>query len=68
MKILVDIKDSKADFILELLKNFPYVKTKKLLPTKAEFLEELRDSVKEVSLAKQGKIKLKSAKDFLNEL
>lgn len=34
----------------------------------SKFLKELKGAVKEVSLAKKGKIKLQSAKDFLNEL
>ena len=37
-------------------------------PAKQRFLNELKESVKEVGLAKQGKVKLQSAKDFLNEL
>ena len=68
MKIILDIKDSKADFMIELLKNFSFVKTNTITPSKAQFLEELKGSVKEVSLAKKGKIKLQSARDFLNEL
>jgi hypothetical protein len=68
MKVLLDIKDSKADFMIELLKNFSFVKTEPLTPTKAEFLKDLKGSIEEVILAKQGKIKLQSARDFLNEL
>jgi len=68
MKLLLDIKDSKADFLLELLQNFSFVKTETLTPSKAQFLQELKGSVQEVTLAKQGKIELQSARDFLNEL
>ena len=68
MKILLDIKDSKVDFVMELLKNFSFVKAESLTPSKAQFLRELKGSVEEVSLAKQGKVKLQSARDFLNEL
>ena len=68
MKLLLDIKDSKADFIVELLNNFSFVKTQSLTPAKAKFLKELKDSVDEVRLAKEGKLKLQSARDFLNEL
>jgi hypothetical protein len=35
---------------------------------KQKFLKELKESVQEVSLAKRGKIKLQSAKEFLNGL
>lgn len=65
MKLLLDIKDSKADFMLELMKQFPFVKTVSLTPAKAKFLKELKGSADEVVLAKQGKIKLQSARDFL---
>ncbi len=68
MQLLLDIKDSKAGFVLELLKNFSFVKAEKLTPAKAEFLRDLKGAVEEVTLAKQGKIKLQSAKDFLDEL
>ncbi len=68
MRVLLDIKDTKAAFFMELLKNFSYVKAKPLSPEKALFLEELKGSIEEVNLAKKGKLKLQSAKDFLNEL
>jgi hypothetical protein len=35
---------------------------------KKSLLDDLKESIAEVALAKQGKIKLQSAKDFLNEL
>jgi hypothetical protein len=45
------------------------IKTKtKPQARKQKLLYELRESIKEVGLAKKGKIKLQSAKDFLNEL
>jgi hypothetical protein len=68
MKLLLDVKDNKADFIIELLKNFSFVKAQTISPTKAQFLKELKGSVEEVTLAKQGKVKLQSARDFLNEI
>ena len=33
-----------------------------------DFLEELKNAIKQVNLAKKGKIKLKSIDDFLNEI
>lgn len=69
MKVLLDIKDSKADFILEMLKGFPsYVKAKKITESKADILSNLREAAEEVRLHKQGKIKLKTAQELLNEL
>ncbi len=68
MKVLLDIKDNKASFVLELLKNFSFVKAKTLTSSKAQFLEELREAVEEVSLIKAGKKKTRNLEDFLNEL
>lgn len=68
MKILIEIKDNKAAFIMELLQSFSYVKTVPLSPYKAEVLDGLRIAVNEVKLHKQGKIRLKTAEELLNEL
>lgn len=68
MKVLLDIKDDKAAFILELLSNFKYVKTKELTPYKAEVLASVRNAVEEMKLIKSGKLKGIPAKDLLNEL
>ena len=64
MKVLLDIKDSKADFILELLKGFPsYVKTKPISKTKVQLIEDLNDAVSD-GLLKQRKIKPKTVQGF----
>lgn len=68
MKVLLDIKDSKAGFFMELLKNFPFVKAKTLTPSKAQILEELKEAVENMTLVKQGKLKARPAKELLNEL
>jgi len=69
MKVLLDIKDNKADFIMELLNGFPsYVKTKPISDAKASLLNDLAEAATDVRLHKQGKIKLKTAQELLNEL
>jgi hypothetical protein len=68
MKVILDIKDDKAAFFLEVLKNFSFVKAEPITPVKAQFLKELAGAVDEVKQAKKGKVKLQSAKDFLKEL
>jgi hypothetical protein len=68
MKVLLDIKDQKAGFILELLKSFSYVKTQKLTETKAEVLADLSEAVQNMKLVKKGKLKARPAKELLNEL
>lgn len=68
MKVILDIQDDKAAFIIELLQNFKFVKTKPLSPYKAEVLEGLRDAVEEINLIKLGKKKSQPLSEFLNEI
>ena len=68
MKVILDIKDAKAQFIMELLKNFSFVKAKPLTPYKAEVLEGIKEAVEEMKLVKKGKIKARNAEDLFNEL
>lgn len=69
MKIILDIRDEKASFIMEVLKNFKDIKEAKLITNyKAEILEGLQDAVNEVKQIKQGKLKGIAGKDLLNEL
>lgn len=68
MKLLIDVKDSKAAFLIELLSNLPFVKTTKVPSYKEEVLENLQDSIEELKLIKEGKIQGISAEDLINEL
>ncbi len=68
MKVLLDIEDSKVAFVMELLKNFKFVKTKALTPYKAEVLEGIKEAVEEINLIKEGKLEGKPARDLLDEL
>ena len=68
MKLLVDVKDSRAGFFVELLRNFSFVKAKPLTDADAQLLEEIRHAVEELKLVKAGEIKARSAEEFLNEL
>lgn len=68
MKVLLDIKDSKAKFIMELLTNFPYVKSKPITNEKALLIEEIKEAVEELSLIRQGKLKGIPAKQLLDKL
>lgn len=68
MKVLLDVRDDKAAFIMELLHNFKFVKAKPLTPYKAEVLEGLRKAVEEVNQIKAGKKKAQALSEFLNEL
>ena len=68
MKVILEIKDEKASFIMEVLKNFKYVKASPLTSYKADVLEGIKEAVEEVELIKKGKLKGISAKELLNEL
>lgn len=68
MKVLLDIKDTKAQFVMELLKSFSFVKAKPLTPYKADVLEGIKEAVEEMKLVKAGKLKARNAEDLFNEL
>lgn len=68
MKLIVEVEDQKAAFFLELLEQLKFVKVNPVRPYKVEILEGIKEAVEQVNLAKEGKIKLKSASDLLDEL
>ena len=68
MKVLLDIKDSKAIHLMEVLKSLPYVKAKQLTEAKAQMMCDIKDAVEEIKLIKEGKIEARNVEDFLNEV
>lgn len=68
MKVLLDIKDSKADFVMELLENLSFVKAEAISTSKACCLKDFKAAIDEVELAKQGKVKLRTAEQLFDEL
>lgn len=68
MQLLVDIQDHKADFVLELLRNLKFVKTKQISQAKYEFMSDLATAVKEVNDIKSGKSAGKPIQNLLDEL
>jgi hypothetical protein len=68
MKVLLDIKDNKALYLLEVLKGLSYVKTMPLTDNKALLMEEIREAAVEMKLIRTGKKKARNAEDFINEL
>jgi len=69
MKILVDIPDNEATFGMKVLKSLSFVKKAKPITQVAfELREDLKSAAQDVRLHKQGKLKLKTAQDLLNEL
>ncbi len=68
MKVLLDIKDEKSEFVLELLRHFDFVSAEELTPKETETLEGLKEAVEEVNQIKAGKKKGKPLNEFLDEL
>ncbi len=69
MKVLVDIPDSEVTFGMKVLKSLSFVKNAKPMTDAAVGLwDDLKEAAEQVRLHKQGKIKLKTAQELLNEL
>ena len=69
MKILIDIPDNEATFGMKVLKSLSFIKKAKAMTDSTVSLwDDLKEAAEEVRLHKQGKIKLKTAQDLLNEL
>lgn len=71
MKIVLDVKENKVDFLLALLNDLPYVKAKILKEEKdneGRLLDEIQEAVGEVNLIKQGKLKGRPVEELFNEL
>jgi hypothetical protein len=68
MKVLLEVKDNKADFVLELIESLTFVKAEVISTSKARFLKDFKKAIDDVGLAKEGKIKLKTAEELLDEL
>ena len=65
MKAVLDIKDSKASFVMELLDNFSFVKVQPITNEKALLLSEIREAVDAINLVKKGKLHARPAKELL---
>lgn len=70
MKVILDIKENRSPFFLELLKSLDYVNILKEVKgkEKSKSINDLIEAFNEVKLHEEGKIKLKKANDLLNEL
>jgi len=69
MKVILDIKDSKMAFFMEMMSNLSFVKkATPLTDEKAKLLEEFTDAINELNLTKSGHLQAKNAEDLLDEL
>ena len=68
----IEVSERKYEFVVELLKNFTFVKVnnkkKTLTKEQLEFTLAIKSAFEEMQLHQKGKLKLKKAEDFLNEL
>ena len=70
-QVTIEVPDNKYSFFLELINNLGFVShTRKTRVAEKEnpVLQSLKQGLKEVEMAKSGKLKTKSLKDFLNEV
>jgi hypothetical protein len=68
MKVLLDIKDSKASSLIDVLNGLSYVKVKTISDEKALLIEEIKEAVDNLKLVRQGKLKGRPARELLDEL
>ncbi len=68
--ITLSIPDQKYSFFMELIRSLGFVKKieEEDGPSKEEILDGIKEALEEVKLHQQGKIKLKTAQEFLDEL
>jgi hypothetical protein len=69
MKVILDIKDNKMAFFMEMMSNLSFVKkATPLSDEKAKLIEEFTDAINELNLTKTGQLQAKNAEDLLDEL
>ncbi|MHA4737390.1 hypothetical protein [Dyadobacter sp. MSC1_007] len=68
MKLLLEIKEDKAQFVLGLLRRLPYVRVKPFTPFQFEVLDSTRNALEELKLIKEGKLEARDADELLNEI
>jgi len=69
MKLIIEIPDNEVVFGMKVLKSLNFIKNAKpMSESSVKLWNDLKDASNEVKLHKQGKIKLKTAQELLNEL
>jgi len=78
-QVVLNIPESESRFFMKVIKNFPFVEVDekknkllelegKLSPARRKIWSSIKEGLTEVELIEQGKMKGKSAREFLNEL
>ena len=68
MKVLLDIKDSKAVYLMEVLKGLSYVRATTISDEKALLMEEIKEAVENLKQVREGNLKARPARELLIEL
>lgn len=75
MKLVIDVKDSKAKLLLDFLQTLTYVKVEGMITDRSDgpdektaILANVKEAVDEIKLVKAGQLKGRDAMEFLNEL
>lgn len=68
MKLLLEIKENKAEMLLALLRDLPYVKVKTMSDDETRFFLEMQEAIEELNQIKTGKSKGRLVADLLNEI
>ncbi len=71
MKLLLDIKDNKAEAFIELIKSYSYIKAQPISLPDAELfaeIKEIKNAFKNVERMKSGKLKVRPVDDLLKGL
>lgn len=68
MNYLLEVPKEKQAFLEELLRAFPFIKTRKLSVEKAERMKDLVEAIDEIKEIEAGKRKPRSMKSLLREL
>ncbi|WAC10905.1 hypothetical protein [Dyadobacter pollutisoli] len=61
MKVILDIQDNKAAFVMGLLQRLPFVKTKPLSPYQAKVPDDVKEAVGEMHQIKKGSLQARDA-------
>jgi len=68
MKVILDIPENKAAFVMELFNNMTFIKIKTISAERAHLLEEVKEAVDNLNLVKKGFLKAKPVKELLDEI
>ncbi len=70
MKLILDIKENRAPFFVELIKSLEYINILKEVKNKekSKNIQDLAEAFNDVRLHEKGEKQLKSANELLNEL